>query len=436
MAKLFQIWGSNLRAEVISLLLLFPCLLPAQPPTRLTLEHAWEMARTNYPLIKQRDLLIKTRDYSVSNASKGYLPALSVNGQATYQSAVTNFPFKIPIPGFTLPTYSKDQYKVYGELDQTIYDGGAIKNQKQSAVVNETIQEQNLDVDLYALFDRVNQLYFGTLLADEQLKQNDLLKKDIQNGLDKVQAQVANGTAYRSSADELSAQLLQTDQSRVELLSLRKAYVSMLGLFVGQSLDDSTLLESPLPPSLADSVARPELRWYEAQKINYDLQDKALQIQLRPKFSAFIQGGYARPGLNFLDNNFQWYYIGGIRLSWNLGALYTMKNQRMINDLGRQTLDIQKETFLFNTRITQRQQSADMVKYTELIKKDDAIIALRESVKNAAGAQLENGVLSAHDFITQVDAEDQARQSLILHRIELLQAQFNYQNTTGNVRMQ
>jgi len=191
-----------------------------------------------------------------------------------------------------------------------------------------------------------------------------------------------------------------------------------------------------MTPSLADSVARPELKWYEAQKINYDLQDKALQIQLRPKFSAFIQGGYARPGLNFLDNNFQWYYIGGIRLSWNLGALYTMKNQRMINDLGRQTLDIQKETFLFNTRITQRQQSADMVKYTELIKKDDAIIALRESVKNAAGAQLENGVLSAHDFITQVDAEDQARQSLILHRIELLQAQFNYQNTTGNVRMQ
>jgi outer membrane protein TolC len=436
MAKLFQIGGRRTLTRVLSLLLLFPSLAPAQQPAHLTVERAWEMARKNYPLIKQRDLLIKTRDYSLSNAAKGYLPALTINGQATYQSAVTNFPFKIPIPGFTLPNYSRDQYKLYGELDQNIYDGGAIKNQKQSAVVNETIQEQNLEVDLYALFDRVNQLYFGTLLADEQLKQNDLLKKDIQNGLDKVKAQVTNGTAYRSSADELSAQLLQADQSRVELLSLRAAYVSMLGLFVGQTLDDSTVLEKPLPPAFADSVARPELKWYDAQKMNYDLQDKALQIQLRPKFSAFIQGGYARPGLNFLDNNFQWYYIGGIRLSWNLGALYTMKNERHINDLGRQTLDIQKETFRFNTQVTQRQQSADMVKYTVLIKKDDAIISLRESVKNAAGAQLENGVLSAHDYITQVDAEDQARQNLILHRIQLLQAQFNYQNTTGSINMQ
>jgi len=408
--------------------------LYAQMQGSLTIEKAYHLARNNYPLIKQRDLITKTKEYSVSNAAKGYLPVLNINGQATYQSDVTNFPFKIP--GFAVPTYSKDQYKVYGEVDQVIYDGGNIKTQKQSAEVNEVIQQQNIEVQLYALFDRVNQLYFGALLVDEQLKQNDLLKIDIQNGLDKVKAQVANGTAYRSSADELSAQLLQADQSRVELLTMRKAYLSMLGLFVNLSLDENTILEKPAAVAITDIITRPELLLYDYQKRNFDLQDKLLDVQLRPKFNFFFQGGYARPGLNLLSNNFEWYYIGGLRLNWSIGSLYTLKKQRQILDISRHSLDIEKETFLFNTHLTQTQQSADIAKYAELMSKDDAIISLRESVKNAANAQLENGVLSAHDYLTQVNAEDQARQNLILHQVQLLQAQYSYQNTIGNIKTQ
>jgi len=426
----------NHQAAVIWFLILFFPPLPSfsQQQSYLTINKAYQLAKQNYPQIKQQELIKKTREYSFSNAAKGYLPALTINGQGTYQSDVTNFPFKIPVPGFTLPTYSKDQYKIYGEIDQTIYDGGLIKNQKQAAVINEMLEHQDLEVELYALYDRVNQLYFGALLVDEQLKQNDLLRKDIQNGLDKVKAQVANGVAYRSSADELSAQLLQAEQSRVELQSVRKAYLDMLGLFVNISFDTTITLVKPPVPLTTDSISRPEITWYAYQKLNYDLQEKMLDVQLRPKFGFFVQGGYARPGLNFLNNNFQWYYIGGIRLNWNLGSLYTFKNQRQILEISRQTIDIQKETFLFNTHITQKQQTADIVKYAELIKKDDAIISLRTSVKNAASAQLENGVLSAHDYITQVDAEDQARQNLILHEVQLLQSQYNYQNTTGNIK--
>ena len=132
-----------------------------------------------------------------------------------------------------------------------------------------------------------------------------------------------------------------------------------------------------------------------------------------------------------LSNNFAWYYIGGLRFSWNLGSWYTLKNQRQLLDINKKTLDIQKETFLFNTNITGKQQDEAAKKYLELIQKDDVIIALRESVKKAAGAQLENGVLSAHDYITQVNAEDEARQNLILHEVQLLQAQYNYQSTMG-----
>lgn len=426
-------WSGSLMLIVI-FAMLPKITLFAQQQQSLTIEKAYQLARNNYPLIKQRDLIAKTKEYSVSNAAKSYLPAFSVNGQGTYQSDVTSFPFKIPIAGFTLPNYSKDQYKIYAQIDQVIYDGGMIKNQQQSANANEIIQQQNLNVELYALYDRVNQLFFGALLMDEQLKQNDLLRQDIQNGIDKTKALLANGTAYKSSVDELSAQLLQAEQSRIELNATKKAYLEMLGLLINTPLDERARLEKPAAPGFTENINRPELLFYDYQKRVYDLQDQLLKIQLRPKFSFFAQGGYGRPGLNMLSNDFAWYYIGGLRLNWSLGSLYTMKNQKQLLDINRKTLDIQKETFLFNTHITQKQQNADVEKYFELAKKDDAIIALRESVKKAASAQLENGVLSAHDYITEVNAEDQARQNLILHEMQLLQAQHSYQNTIGNIK--
>ena len=401
----------------------------------LTISTCYRLARQNYPLIKQRDLINKTKDYTVSNAAKGYLPALSINGQATYQSAVTNFPFKLP--GLTFPQYSRDQYKMYGELDQVIYDGGAIKNQKETAEANQVIQQQSLEVQLYALYDRVNQLFFGALMVNEQLKLNDLLRQDIQNGVDKEKAMLANGVAYRSSVDELSAQLLQAEQSRDELKATQKAYLDMLSLFINSKLDENTLLEKPIEiqPAAAENVSRPELQSFDYQKKTFDLQDKMLTTQLLPKLGLFAQGGYGRPGLNFLNNNFSWYYIGGLKLSWNLGSLYTLKNQKQLLNIDKQSLDVQKETFLFNTSITQKQQNEDIEKYNALVKKDDAIIELRESVKKAASAQLENGVLSAHDYINQVNAEDQARQNRTLHQMQLLQAEYSYQNTVGNIKI-
>jgi len=405
--------------------------LRAQQTETLSIEEVYQMARKNYPLIKQRDLIAKTKDYSVSNAAKGYLPVFSVNGQATYQSTVTNFPFQVP--GIKIPQFSKDQYKFYAEADQVIYDGGVITNQKRTAEANEVVQQQNVEVQLYALYDRVNQLFFGALLEDEQLKQNDLLQQDLQNGINKAKAQVANGIAYRSSVDELSAQLLQSQQSRVELIATKKAYLDMLGLFIDAKLDDSTTLEKPASPALTDSITRPELLAFDYQKKVYDLQDKLLHDQLKPKVSFFVQGGYGRPGLNFLSNSFEGYYLGGLKLNWNFGSLYSLKNNQHLLDINKNSQDIQKETFLFNTKLSQLQQNENVQKYDSLLDKDDAIIDLRASVKKAAYAQLENGVLSAHDYINQVNAEDQARQTKIFHEMQLLQAQYSYQNIVGNI---
>ena len=399
----------------------------------LTLDTCYAIAKQQYPMIKQKGLIEKSRQYNVQNASRGYLPTLSFNGQATYQDPVTAINFTLPKPfSISFPTFNHDQYKAYGEIDQVIYDGGNIHNQKLQKETDADIQEQNLEVNLYAIKERVNQIYFGTLLIDEQIKLNELVQKDIQSSVDKIQASVTNGAALQSSMDELEAELMQQQQNHIELQSSRKSYISMLGLFINQPLEESTRLQKPNEIQTANTIKRPELSLYDEQKKSYDVQDKMLTSGNLPRLSFFFQGGYGRPGLNAFDNTFEPYYIGGFRFSWTLGGLYTIKNQRQLLNIERQTLDVEKETFLFNTNLTLKQQSEEIIKLQQLIAKDNDIIAKRTSVKVASKVQLENGVITTHEYLNELVAEEQAKQNLIVHNVQLLMAEYNYQNTSGN----
>ena len=397
----------------------------------LSIREAYDLARRNYPLTRQLELIARTANYTVENAAKGRLPVFSVNGQATYQSAVTSFPFTIPVPGFKLPQYSRDQYRFYAEADQVVYDGGVIRNQQEAAEASKVVQQQGIEVQLYGLYERINQLFFGALLAGEEIKENELLMADLQNGVDRARALLANGVAYRSSVEELQAQLLEAQQAGLQFRSVQTAFREMLGDFIQRPLGDSVVLVKPEAPAETSEITRPELLQFRYQRRVYDLQEQLLHTSLRPHISFFLQGGYGRPGLNVLSNAFSWYYLGGLRFNWNIGSLYTLKNQQHLLDINRQSLDVQQETFLFDTRLALRQQGAEVTQYRQLIDRDDSIIALRESVKKAAYAQLENGVLSAHDYINEVNAEDQARQNRITHEVQLLQSQYSYENTSG-----
>lgn len=401
--------------------LLFSTQALAQEP--LTLDRCYELATKNYPLIKQRELISRSGAYSVENAGKGYLPQLSFSGQATYQSDVVHF----PLPG--LPQLSKDQYKVQAEISQTLYDGGNIHYQKELSKAATATQEQQLEVNLYAVKDRVSQLFFGILLSEEQLRQNDLRRTDIESGIHKMQGAVDNGTALRSSADELKAELLNVEQAGTQLMAAKKAYMQMLALFINQPV---TTLVKPAAINIATDIKRPELSLYVHQQQTYEIQEKQLKSNYLPKISAFVQGGYGRPTYNIIDNSFGVFGMGGLRLSWTLNSLYTLHNNKQTLRINRQDLDVQKETFLFNTRLTLTQQQVNAQQFDDMISQDQQIIALRTSVKNAAVAQLENGVITSHDYISQVNAENLARQNLALHEIQLLQIQYNSKNTSGN----
>jgi outer membrane protein TolC len=400
---------------------------------QLTIEECYQLAKQNYPLIKKHDLIAKSSNYSLENASKLYFPWLTINGQATYQSETINFSDALPfIPGFSFPTLSKDQYRVQAEVSQTIYDAGAVKNQKELIRANDSIQQQSLEVSLNTLKDRVNQIYFSILLIDEQIKQNELKKSDLQSAVDKATVAYQNGTAFKSNVDELKAELINVNMSSIELKANHEAFADMLSLLIGQPVDETTELVQPSPPTSITEINRPELKLYNLQKKTFDIQEQQLKSTYLPKLNAFVQGAYGRPTLNFIENKSGAWWMGGIRMNWSLGDLYSLKNNKSILNLNRQGLDIDKETFLFNTNLTLSQQNADIKKYTELLGQDDTVIALRSSVLQSAKAQLDNGVITVHEYISKLNAENVAKQTGILHHIQLLQAQYNYKTTSGN----
>jgi outer membrane protein TolC len=397
----------------------------------LSLNKAYELATANYPMIKQRDLIKTTADLNVKNLASGYLPQFNVSGQATYQSDVTKV--DVPVPGFKLDPPAKDQYKIVAEASQLVYDGGTIRYQKEMQDLNANVENQKLEVELYRLRERINQIYLGILYLDQQLAQVKLIKDDVNTGIKRVEAQVNNGVAFKSNLNLLKAELLKAEQREIELRATRKGFVQSLALFVNQDLPENISLETPSVAGFVpdNNIARPELKLYGDQTALLGQQNKLIRSRILPRTSLFIQGGYGRPALNMLKNEFEFFYIGGIRFNWNLGSIYTMRKERELVDISRKMIEIQKETFLLNTNTQLTQQRSEIEKLSKLIETDDAIIDLRVQVKNAAKAQLENGVITANDYVREVNAEDQARQGLITHQIQLLQAQINYQTISG-----
>ncbi|MGN8037562.1 TolC family protein [Chitinophaga sp. 22321] len=413
--------------------LLFGALSGKAQDQALTIDECFRLARQNYPLIKQHDLIVRSSRYSVENAGKLYLPQLNISGQASYQSQTIDFGDVLPaLPGLHPPELSKDQYKIQAEISQQLYDGGVMKYQKESSRANEAIQQQQLEVNLYAIKDRITQLYFAILLMEAQLQQNQLRKTDLQSAADKARAALVNGVAYRSNVDELKAEIVNTEMAATEFSANRKAYMKMLSVFINQPLDDNTVLTYPAPVAPQQGINRPEISYYDIQKQAFDVQEKQLKSNYLPKLNAFLQGAYGRPTLNIVENKFGPWWMGGVRLNWSLGSLYSLKNHRQLLDINRRQLDISKETFLFNTNLNLRQQNQDIEKYAALINQDDDAITLRSSVRKSAQAQLDNGVITVHEYIAQLNAENLAKQSRILHSIQLLQAQYNYKNTSGN----
>ena len=396
----------------------------------ITLEQCYQWSRENYPLIKKQELIKKAEQYTTENALKGWLPQVNITAQATYQNDVTQFPVKLP--NVNVEPLSKDQYKVFADVSQTIYDGGNIRNQKNLAKIQSEVQNIQTEVELDKLKERINQIYFGILLTDKQLLQLKLTKSDINEGIKKAEAQLKNGVIFRSNLDVLKAELVKIEQKEIELQAIKQNFVQMLSYFIKKNIDENTQLETPEKILLTKNNNRSELKLFDAQKQLLETQRKIINTKNTPKLGAFFQGGYGKPGFNMLKNEFDIFYIGGIRLNIPISGFYTQKNDLALLENQSQEIEIQRENFLFNQNFIEIQQRNDLEKIQNLIDKDNELIELRKNIKTASLAQLENGVINTNDYLREVTAEEQAILTKITHEIQYLLTQYNLKAQLNN----
>lgn len=399
---------------------------------QITLEECRQKAQTNYPLVVQYDLVEKTKEYNLGNASKGYLPQFSLSGKATYQSDVTGLP--VQIPGVDIKGLSKDQYQVMLELNQNIWDGGEIHHRRKQAKAASEVERGQLNVDMYALNERVDQLYFGILVLDEKLKQNKLLQEELQRSHRQVSAYKANGVANQSDLDAVRVEQLNTRQTEIELMALRGAYLQMLSLLTGEEIGRNVQLQRPISAetTYATAINRPELLWFDAQRQSLDVAESTLRVRNLPHLGVFLQGAYGNPGLNMLKSEFTPFYIAGVRLTWTFGGLYTLRNDRRVIENSRQKLQSNRELFLFNTRLQAVQESSSIQSVNALMREDDEIIALRANIRKAAEAKVANGTLTVTDMLREITAESMARQAKAIHEVQLLMNIYQWKYTTNN----
>ena len=424
----------DMRIKTITLFLALVSYAPCF--AQLSIEACYEKARANYPLIKQYGLIEKTKEYNLSNAAKGYLPQVTFSAQATYQSDVTEIPIDldaIGLMGVEIPSVSQDQYKMELALNQTLWDGGAIRSERKTLRTQAEVDQRDMDVSMYTINERVNQLYFGVLLAEAQLEQNKVLQAELRRSCEQVSSYIKNGIAQQSDLDAIRVDLLKAKQTEAQFEHTKRAYREMLSRLIGEEIGEETRLVKPeAVRPLTKENNRPELELYQARIRNLRAQDSRITAGMMPKLGLFVTGGYGKPGLDMFEDNFKVYYLAGVRLSWNLGSLYTRKNDRRKIQTGIRSIETQRETFLFNTSLDVAQRNATIDKYIDQLKYDDEIIALRGSVKRASEAKMANGTLSGTDLTRDIHAEQSAIQDKILHEMELLQAIYNLKYVTNN----
>ncbi len=417
-------------SRIIPFLLVMVCFAVTGWAQPFTLQDAESRARKGYPLIRQQGLFEKTATLTVGNLAKGYVPQLTVGGQASYQSDVTKV--SIPNAPFVVEPPSKDQYRLTMDVSQIIYDGGLIRNQQELSRLQATTESSRLELEMYKLQERVDQLYCSILFVDAQLDQMKLVKADIQTGINKVSAQLENGVVFKSALNTLKAEALKIDQRNIELGTMRKGLLDVLGILTDTLLSDNVQLEMPdLKGFRAEGAIHKQLNFFKAQQDLNVRQLDLLRSKSRPKASAFLQAGYGRPGLNMLRNEFQWFSIGGLRLNWSISNLYTAKNEKELNTVAANSIAVQQETYLKNANAQVKQQLAEIEKFSQLIASDKEIINLRNAVKESAAAQLEAGVITASDYVREVNAADQANQALKAHELQWLQANIQLEIIRG-----
>lgn len=412
------------------LISLLSLLMVSEAYAQLTLDSCKAWARTNYPVIKQFDLIEQSRRFTVDNASKAWLPQVSLSATASYQSDVTHIP--VDIPGVDIPGLDKDQYDVNVTVSQQVYDGGAVASARRMANAQGDVERERVNVAMYDVYERVEQLFFGILVLDEQLEQVRLLQDDLALSYNSVSAMMEGGVANQTDVDAVMVEQVKARQAETGLLSSRRSYLKMLETFTGRTFAEGDSLVRPSSEVVAPlDNKRPELALYAAKDRLLNARLGALDVDLRPRLGVYLRGGYGKPGLDMLSNDFDAYYRIGATLTWNIGSLYTRSNDKRLIEAERQTNNSERDAFLFNTRLQTEFQNGAIDNLRQQLEQDDEIIKLRERIRSKSETKVRNGTETVNEMLRDINAVSDARLAKRLHEIQLLQEIYKLRNING-----
>lgn len=406
-----------------------------------TLQECQQAAERNYPLIRQYGLIEQTTQLTVENIGKAWLPQVTATAQATYQSDVPAWPDQMQTVyqqlGLNMKGLRKDQYRVGIDVSQTVYDGGMISSQKEIAREQGKVQAAQNDVTLYSVRKRVNEMYFALLMLDKQIELNKDLQELLGGNERKLQSMVKGGTAAESDWMNVKVERLNAAQKGESLESQKRMLQNVLSAFCGIEVRNVTKpAASSVATTRSNAGERPEMQLFNAQLSLADAQEKALDAALKPRLGVFAQGYYGYPGYNMFEDmmSHKWSLNGmvGARLTWNIGALYTRKNDKAKIQMQRDITETNRETFIFNNNLEQIQQSEEIQRYRKLMEQDEEIITLRQSVRKAAESKLSHGIIDINDLVREINQENAARLQLSMHETEMLKQIYDYKYTTND----
>ena len=396
-----------------------------------SLEECRQAAEHNYPIIRQYDLIARTTELTVRNIQKAWFPQISVTAQGSYQNKVTAWPENLQglfaQMGLQLQGLSRDQYKVGIDVRQTLFDGGAIGSRREIARGEGAVQAAQTEVDLYKIGQRVHEMYFALLLLDEQLRLNADVNAILRSNEAQLAAMLKNGTASAGDFENVKAERLSAEQQQTELLSQRQTLQRLLSLFCGIPVDS---IRRPAVPNLPSGEnKRPELRLFDCRLQLTDAQEKALDAQLLPQLGLFAQGYYGNPGLNLFEDmmkrRWSWNGIAGLKLTWNLSALYTHRNEKLKLRVQRELIENARQQFLFNNQLDETQQSENVRRFRAIAQRDGEIIALRTAVRKAAESKLAHGIIDVNGLLREINKENAAKTQQAIHEIDMLKAMYD-----------
>ena len=398
-----------------------------------TLDECIGWAYDNYPQIKEMSLIEMTKGIDLKNAAYAWLPHLNISGKATWQSEVVEMPMDIPGMDINIP---HDQYGLTAEFTQQIWDGGTSRSQKELAEAGAEVKKTQLETNLWSIRSRVQNVFLGIILIDKQLELNKLLRESLERSSEEVKSRMEAGVALPSDLDQVSVNILSCLQQRASLDADRKSYVKILGLLTGRDMTDVELAVPQDAVNYVDDGARdfetrPEMAFYTAQLKQNEFQRRQLNTLISPKLNLSLQGGYGRPGMNMLSGDFSGYFVAGLKLQWNIGALNTRGLDKRKVNADAQKIDLTRKSFILNSSVEAEQKNNAILKARDVLEKDSEIIGLRQRIRASGENQYREGTIKMNDYLSMLDEEYKAKANESMHEVQLMMAVYDMKNTIG-----